>query len=63
MVRDDLLVIRADDRQKRNGCRDRATSQEVLARLSKMLQKCEIVSGYGYQVVEASQCNEQENHF
>ncbi|KAH7400381.1 kinase-like domain-containing protein [Cadophora sp. MPI-SDFR-AT-0126] len=48
MIRDDLLVIKANNRQKLDGDRDRATSREVLTRLSKMLRNCENVSGYGY---------------
>ncbi|KAK0111473.1 hypothetical protein ONS95_001828 [Cadophora gregata] len=44
MVRDDLLVIKATDPQKR----DRATCQEVLTRLGNMLHRCEHSNGYGY---------------
>ncbi|KAG4432451.1 hypothetical protein IFR05_012066 [Cadophora sp. M221] len=43
MVRDDLLVIKTDSQD-----RDRAESQEVFSRLSKMLQKCHNDVGYGY---------------
>ncbi|PVH79110.1 kinase-like protein [Cadophora sp. DSE1049] len=35
MIRDDLLVIKANDRQKQDGDRDRATSQEHLSFLYK----------------------------
>ncbi|KAH9208073.1 kinase-like domain-containing protein, partial [Leptodontidium sp. 2 PMI_412] len=54
MVRDDLLVIKTIDPQKR----DRATCQEVLTRLGNMLHKCEHSVGYGYKVTSSPEHHE-----